>query len=494
MSTGAITGSIKVSYEEQTLSIEVKMPHDASKYVCDTRGLSGLLLCLYNLIMRYGFAVGSQQQLLPLKKVFILLESARVLLSHSLAGLLQRINRIFDSAYKALMKAFTEHNKLGNLPYGFRANTWLVPSVVAENPSTFPPLPVEDEVGEEVEVDKEEMGSMTSAMPCKTPEERHLRDRKAFLLHSLFVDVSVFKAVAAIKHLIENNQQSADTSSSSILHEERVGDLLISITKDPPNGSVKLDSKNNGSKVLGISNEELTKRNFLKGITADGSATVHDTSTLGVMAVRHCGHTTIVKVSAELENTVAQVNHTPIVQPSSKSFKCQFRRITDHQAIGKRLQGDESTSKKSIRWELGACWMQHLQSQASGKDEPKKNEEVKVEPSVKGLGKHGGLLKDLKKKSDDQINKTDSNKELSANNNSDANKKELEKEEDKEILWTKSPDELIEMAHKYYAETALPKLVADFGSLELSSVDGRTLTDFMHTRGLRMCSLGRRVI
>jgi predicted permease len=32
--------------------------------------------------------------------------------------------------------------------------------------------------------------------------------------------------------------------------------------------------------------------------------------------------------------------------------------------------------------------------------------------------------------------------------------------------------------------------VADFGSLELSPVDGRTLTDFMHTRGLRMRSLG----
>lgn len=32
--------------------------------------------------------------------------------------------------------------------------------------------------------------------------------------------------------------------------------------------------------------------------------------------------------------------------------------------------------------------------------------------------------------------------------------------------------------------------VADFGSLELSPVDGRTLTDFMHTRGLQMRSLG----
>ncbi|KAL8514524.1 hypothetical protein ACS0TY_013578 [Phlomoides rotata] len=50
------------------------------------------------------------------------------------------------------------------------------------------------------------------------------------------------------------------------------------------------------------------------------------------------------------------------------------------------------------------------------------------------------------------------------------------------------------MAHKYYAETTLPKLVADFGSLELSPVDGSTLTNFMHTRGLRMCSLGRVVI
>ncbi|KAG2259653.1 hypothetical protein Bca52824_078947 [Brassica carinata] len=34
-------------------------------------------------------------------------------------------------AYGALMKAFIEHNKFGNLPYGFRANTWVVPPVVA---------------------------------------------------------------------------------------------------------------------------------------------------------------------------------------------------------------------------------------------------------------------------------------------------------------------------------------------------------------------------
>jgi protein TIF31 len=40
--------------------------------------------------------------------------------------------------------------------------------------------------------------AILAAMPCKTAEERQIRDRKAFLLHSLFVDVAVLKAVASI--------------------------------------------------------------------------------------------------------------------------------------------------------------------------------------------------------------------------------------------------------------------------------------------------------
>ncbi|KAL6525401.1 hypothetical protein OROHE_015708 [Orobanche hederae] len=146
--------------------------------------------------------------------------------------------------------------------------------------------------------------------------------------------------------------------------------------------------------------------------------------------------------------------------------------------------------------------------QASAKDESENNEAAKDKPTVKGLGKHG-ILKDFKKKSDDKINKASPKKELPADKSSDA--KELENDKEKQSMWSKllseesytrlkesktglhlkSPGELIEMAHKYYDDTALPKLVADFGSLELSPVDGRTLTDFMHTRGLQMCSLGR---
>lgn len=118
--------------------------------------------------------------------------------------------------------------------------------------------------------------SILAAMPCKTAEERLVRDRKAFLLHSLFADVSVFKAVSTINQLIDNNNQlSLNFPTASISHEERTGDLLIKVTKDLPNASTKYNGKNDGHLVLGISHEELATRNLLKGITADESTTIH---------------------------------------------------------------------------------------------------------------------------------------------------------------------------------------------------------------------------
>ena len=176
--------------------------------------------------------------------------------------------------------------QFGNLPYGFRANTWVVPPVVADNPSVFPPLPMEDDKwggngggqGRDGKHDYRQWAkefAILAAMPCKTAEERQIRDRKAFLLHSLFVDVSVIKAVEAIKHLMDSNQCSLNDPTISILHEERVGDLTIKVTRDVPDASTKLDCKNDGTQVLGMSQEELARRNLLKGITADESATVH---------------------------------------------------------------------------------------------------------------------------------------------------------------------------------------------------------------------------
>ncbi|XVE63478.1 hypothetical protein DITRI_Ditri07aG0023700 [Diplodiscus trichospermus] len=497
------------------------------------------------------------------------------------------LNSIFCSFFFIIISTFTI--QFGNLPYGFRANTWVVPPVVVDNPSAFPPLPVEDEnwggngggQGRDGKHDNRQWAkefAILAAMPCKTAEERQMRDRKAFLLHSLFVDVSVFKAVAAIKNVIETNQNTLSDPSASNLCEEKVGDLIIEVTRDVPDASVKLDCKNDGGRVLGMSQEELSRRNLLKGITADESATVHvsellmlnvyygelgkrtdyfyvlqDTSTLGVVVVRHCGYTAVVKVSAEVNwegNPIPQdidIEDQPegganalnvnslrmLLHKSTSPASAQRSQTVDFENLRsarasvrkvledglQKLLNEPSYNSRSIRWELGASWVQHLQNQASGKTESKKNEDFKTDPAVKGLGKQGALLKEIKKKTDVKGGKTELNKEVSPGNNLDMNKKsevsnqkEQEKQdEEMEMMWKKllpeaaylrlkesetglhlkSPEELIEMAHKYYADTALPKLVADFGSLELSPVDGRTLTDFMHTRGLRMCSLGR---
>ncbi|CAL1415001.1 unnamed protein product [Linum trigynum] len=492
----------------------------------------------------------------------------RILLCHSLVGLLQQISRPFDTAYRALMKAFIEHNKFGNLPYGFRANTWVVPPVVSENPSVFPPLPVEDEnwggngggQGRNGKHDHRPWAkefAILAAMPCKTAEERQIRDRKAFLLHSLFVDVSVLRAVRAIKQIINTNQSSL-SKTDLFPHEERVGDLLIKVIRDDSDASTKLDRKNDGSLVLELPREELAHRNLLKGITADESATVHDVSTIGVVIIRHCGYTAVVKVSGEVDwkgspipqdidiedqpegganalnaNSLRMLLHKyPTSQlpntnqrlqsgdaENARSARALVRKVLEESL--QKLHEEPSKRVKSIRWELGACWVQHLQNQASGKTDPKKPEEKIPEPAVKGLlGKQGALLKEIKKKLDVKNGKPEDGKDISQGNNTktmrksdgmDQKEEEENKLEDMEVTWKrllpeaaylrlkesetglhlKSPEELIEMAHKYYADTALPKLVADFGSLELSPVDGRTLTEFMHTRGLQMCSLGR---
>ncbi|KAI3982193.1 hypothetical protein MKX01_019099 [Papaver californicum] len=472
----------------------------------------------------------------------------KLLCSPTLVSLLQQISRNFDVAYKSLMKAFIGHNKFGNLPYGFRANTWLVPPVVADNPSTFPPLPVEDESwggngggqgrdGKHVDRQWAREFSILAAMPCKTPEERQIRDRKAFLLHSLFVDVSVCKAVISIQHVINSSKLSQDCS---ILHEEQVGDLNIRITRDNPVASGKLDGKNDGSQTLGMSPKDLSQRSLLKGITADESATVHDTATLGVVVVRHCGYTAVVKVPVEdnLDLSLSSQDIDIMDQPlgGANALNVNSLRMALHKSLTpqsssgvqrslsadaedvqaatsivrkvlveslEKLEGETAEQRTSIRWELGACWIQHLQNQASGKTESTKAEEVKAETTVKGLGKQGGLLKEIKKKTDDKRNKMEQEKEIVISNGSDMSNLEtllrkllsdeafLRLKESETGLHLKSPDELIEMAHSYYVDTAIPKLVTDFGSLELSPVDGRTLTDFMHTRGLQMYSLGR---
>ncbi|ONM53049.1 Tetratricopeptide repeat (TPR)-like superfamily protein [Zea mays] len=504
------------------------------------------------------------------RKGFFSLGKQRVL-CHNLVDLLRHLSRAFDNAYEDLMKAFLERNKFGNFPYGFRANTWLVPPIAAQSPSTFPPLPAEDETwggsgggwGRDGKSDMvpwaDEFLYLTS-MPCKTAEERELRDRRAFLLHSLFVDVAIFRAIAAVRHVMEGTELSASTNIDEVLYSETVGHFSITVTRDSSDASCKMDTKIDGNRATGMDSKDLAERNLLKGITADENTAAHDVDSLGIINLRYCGYVAVAKVDnidkTKVNASIKPMNIADQPEGGAHALNINSLRMLLNEATStgekkisnlsqnhrqeeliaaqtfvekllkeslQKLEEEENVKHSFMRWELGACWVQHLQDQKNsdkdkkqgGEKDKKKTLDKSKEPKIEGLGKPLKALKNAKnvdsadlgssagpKSSAESQKDKPSDVKLPQGESSASENENLLKDllpesaftrlkESETGLHQKSPPELIEMALKYYDEVALPKLVADFGSLELSPVDGRTLTDFMHTRGLQMRSLGR---
>ncbi|XP_073301912.1 protein REDUCED CHLOROPLAST COVERAGE 3-like [Primulina huaijiensis] len=483
----------------------------------------------------------------------------QLLRSHSLVDLLQQQSQAFANAYASLMKAFVERNKFGNLPYGFRANTWLLPPSVAGSASNFVPLPAEDEIlggnggghGRFGEYDSRPWATdftILASMPCKTEEDRVIRDRKAFLIHNLFLDVSIFKAVSAIQKVIDSTAKRVmNFGPGSVVHEGRIGDLSIIVERDYADASLK-----SGFKILGsiASNEtanEVSRRNLLKGVTADESVVIHDTASLGVVVVRQCGFTATVKVDVDVKkggscmpdieiedqpdggsnalniNSLRVMLNDPCSEASvgGQALQPDLRDVESSRFLVrkvikeglKKLVDNPAITERCIRWELGSCWVQHLQKQETpAENKSGDHEDDKTESVVKGLGRQFKMLKKRDKRTPSACGKDEANDDGASDLHLESNLGEtntcdsdsvvnllkyvpqesfLRLKENGIDLDTKSVDELINMAHTYYDDIALPKLVKDFASLELSPVDGRTLTDFMHLRGLQMRSLGR---
>jgi protein TIF31 len=159
----------------------------------------------------------------------------------------------------------------------------VVPTIAADSPSVFPPLPVEDESWGGNGGGQGRLGvndtrpwmrdfAILAALPCKTVEERQVRDRKAFLLHSLFVDVAIVKAVTVVRRV------GASLSSPLQQHEELHGSLQITVTRDVANAAKKIPAKIDGCAVPSF--KDLAEKNLLKGITADENTTVHVCSSI----------------------------------------------------------------------------------------------------------------------------------------------------------------------------------------------------------------------
>lgn len=233
--------------------------------------------------------------------------------------------------------------QFGNLPFGFRSNTWLVPPPAAASPSSFPPLPVEDPQwggsgggcrGTPPGRHWPRAFAALARMACATPEERLARDRKAFLLHSQFVDCAVRAAVDSIAAIVAGRSQaspapapwappttrataSGDTSASRVpagvgnepalagldaardvsggagreegmeaspsaqagAEEgvEALGGMVVRVVRLPSDPSVKAVEKLEGQGAVGGSRDarlEVARRNLAKGIGSDENTAV----------------------------------------------------------------------------------------------------------------------------------------------------------------------------------------------------------------------------
>ncbi|GAB2222366.1 hypothetical protein Drorol1_Dr00013582 [Drosera rotundifolia] len=361
----------------------------------------------------------------------------QLLQSHSLLDLLHQFSQAFSSAYDALMLAFREHNKFGNLPYGFRANCWLVPPLVAESSSTFPSLPTEDDewggdgggLGRDGKHDRRHWATdfaILARMPCKSEEERVVRDRKAFLLHSLFVDVSILKAVKVIRHILDSNIGGRSMSSGQhggVVHESRVGDMSIVVKRDAPDANLRF------REATGMPAREFSERNLIKGLAANENVAVSDVSSLGMVTVRYCGYVATVRVVGDAKkihenedikiddqpegganalnvnslrilmhkehNAETSVEHLslPSIEDNlESSWRSKVKKIIQD-SMNKLQEESPVEAESPIRWELASCWVQHLQKQDSSPESSPKDAGNEAEVVVKGLGKEFKLLK-----------------------------------------------------------------------------------------------------
>ena len=106
--------------------------------------------------------------------------------------------------------------------------------------------------------------------------------------------------------------------------------------------------------------------------------------------------------------------------------RCLVRRVVKQSL--KKLKEMPIDSKRSIRWELGSCWVQHLQKQESptGKKSKSPDDDNGAEHSVKGLGKQFKFLK-KREKNENCVSSTDKEENGSrpGNLNSEADLGEL---------------------------------------------------------------------
>lgn len=99
----------------------------------------------------------------------------------------------------------------------------------------------------------------------------------------------------------------------------------------------------------------------------------------------------------------------------SKSSRCLVQRVIKENLT--KLEENSAAPERTIRWELGSCWVQYLQKQETSTDATSKGlaNDQEAEAAVRGLGKQFNFLKKRDKKPSNissTVEKEDNDSEL----------------------------------------------------------------------------------
>jgi len=399
-------------------------------------------------------------------------------------------NETFSERYAALIDGFKKRNEFGNPPLGLRANSWVVPQCLSEpDQGKRSLLPADDAkfnggAGGFLSDDAKERDwysefLKSTDMPGSNPAERVARDRRVFLLHSHFVDTAIVNACSAA---------SSEDCSENI----ETDNILITSEKEATKISVDCGSYRGMPDKERFDNAE---QSLIKGLLADENTIARDVDNLASVKVHFNGR----NISATAKTDAKPVEPWSVEEePALNHYDCLALNTHALRKFCVPTNGEgkdvvtnpscdllESVLSEStlsgeptpplLRWEIVSSWVQYLRNPP---------EEGPGSIPVKSYALNRRLLLSQENRSGSVEGEAELREKLG-----DAKWNQLAKMNIG--LHRKNIAQLLAESNRYYAEIALPRIVHDFMSLELSPIDGQTLTDFMHTRGVNMRHIGR---
>lgn len=238
---------------------------------------------------------------------------------------------------------------------------------------------------------------------------------------SLFVDVAIRTAIDVVREMtIPYGTSGPYVNGFETLHETQRCNLRVTVRKEAPLPGGKRGVSNSGPFVVvptsadvtddvmrtlrplddfatweSVAKDVLDRKNVLKGLVADESTALADLPTLGMVTVYYQGLTVVVHAEGD-PSTDEELDAGLEVEQmdgGENALNVNSLRVLLHRAGGEKTEGEDKQAEADkllaavlekgrgelergdqseepvLRWELGACWIQHLQ------DEKKKQEE-----------------------------------------------------------------------------------------------------------------------